>query len=351
MKRIALTALLAAATVVGAQGASTINGAGATFPVPLYTKMFAEYAKKANVQVNYQGVGSGGGQRQILAQTVDFGGSDAPMTDAQLKTAPGNNRILHIPTALAPVVIAYNLPGLAANQRLRFDGPLIADIFLGKVRAWNDARVAALNPGVSLPSLPISVVHRSDGSGTTAIFVDYLAKVSGEWAERVSKGPQTSVKWPTGLGGQGNPGVAGLVKQTPGAIGYLEITFAKQNNLGIGLVRNASGRFVDPNDLKTIAAAASARPMPADARVSITNEQGTNVYPITGFTWLLVYRNQQYGNRTEAQARALVDLLNYVVNEGQQYNEGLGYGVLSGAAQARAQGLVNSINFGGKPLR
>ena len=346
MKRILMTALLMAAPAAAAQ---TITGAGASFPNPLYTKMFAEYAKLGGVQVNYQSVGSGAGQRQILAQTVDFGGTDAPLTNEQLASAPGGNRILHVPTALGSVVPTYNVPGV--TTKLRFDGPLLADIYLGKVRSWNDARLVPLNPGVTLPNLPITVVRRSDGSGTTAIFVDYLAKVSPEWAERVSKGPQTSVNWPVGIGAPQNAGVAGQVRNTPGGIGYVEVAYARQNKLGYGLVRNAAGRFVDGGDLKTVSAAAGGAPLPADARVSITNTRAANGYPISGFTWVMVYRQQQYGNRTRAQAKAVADLLWWMTHEGQQYNEDLDYGRLPEVAQARAEALIRSIRFGDTALR
>ncbi|HWG85167.1 MAG TPA: phosphate ABC transporter substrate-binding protein PstS [Deinococcales bacterium] len=346
MKRLLLIASAAVAGAALAQEVRTLNGAGATFPVPLYTKMFAEYAKAKGVQVNYQGIGSGGGKTQITNQTVDFAGSDAPMTDAELKNAPG--RILHIPTALGAVVPIHNVPG--ADGRLRFSGELLADIYLGKVTKWNDAAVAKLNPGGSLPNLPITVVRRSDGSGTTSIWVDFLAKASSDWAAKVSKGPQTAVNWPTGVGGQGNAGVAGLVRQTPGAIGYVEVAFARQNKLSYGLVQNASGKFVDGGDLKTVAAAAAAKPLPGDTRVSLTNAGG-NAYPVAGFTWVLVYRDQKYGNRTEAHANAVNDLLWWMVHDGQRYAEALDYGELPDAAVTRAEALLKSMTYGGKALR
>jgi phosphate transport system substrate-binding protein len=344
-RALAAVAALSVGGVV-AQEVKSLNAAGATFPVPLYTKIFSEYAKSKGVQVNYQGIGSGGGKTQITNQTVDFAGSDAPMSDAELKASKG--RILHIPMALGAVVPTYNLPGVEA--RLRFSGEVLADVYLGKVNKWNDPAIAKLNDDVKLPNLPITVVRRSDGSGTTSIWVDFLAKASSEWAGKVSKGPQTSVNWPTGLGGQGNAGVAGLVRQTPGSIGYVEIAFARQNKLAVGLVQNASGKFVDANDLKTVAAAAASKPLPGDTRVSLTNAGG-NAYPVAGFTWVLVYQDQKYGNRSEAHANAVNDLLWWMVHDGQKFSEALDYGELPDTAVTRAEALLKSMTYGGKKLR
>lgn len=323
----------------------TLNGAGASFPYPLYTKYFNEYKKETGVEVNYQSIGSGGGQRQILAQTVDFGASDGPMTKEDMGKAPGKNAILHIPTALGAVVPTYNVPGV--TTQLKFTGPLLADIFLGKIKTWNDPAIAKINTGVRLPNLPITVVHRSDSSGTSHIFTDYLAKVSPEWKSKVGFG--TAVNWPTGLGGKGNEGVAGTVKNTPGSIGYVELIYAVQNKIGYGQVQNKAGRFVNA-DLKSTTAAAASVPLPGDTRVSITDADGPASYPIAGYTWLLVYRDQNYGKRSETQAKAVKDMLEWVVTKGQQFNEDLGYAELPDTAKARANSLIRSINYGGKAL-
>ena len=297
-----------------------INGAGATFPYPIYSKWFSEYNKlHPEVRINYQSIGSGGGIRQITNRTVFFGATDGPMTQEQLLAAPG--KILHFPTVLGSVVPAYNLPGVTAE--LKFTGPLLADIFLGKVTKWNDAQLAAANPGVSLPNTDITVVHRSEGSGTTYVFVDYLAKVSPEWKKRV--GVNTSVNWPAGVGGKGNEGVAGLVKQTPGAIGYVEPVYATQNNIPFGAVKNAAGQFVKASAAGVSAAAAeAAKQMPSDFRVSITNAPGATAYPIASFTWLLLYENAQDKN----QAKIMVDFMKWALMDGQKFAEGLGYAPL-----------------------
>jgi phosphate transport system substrate-binding protein len=316
---------LATACVVGlgvgltAQSAQ-INGAGATFPYPIYSKWFSEYnTLHPNVQINYQSIGSGGGIRQITNQTVFFGASDGPMTNAQLAAAPG--KILHFPTVLGSVVPSYNIPGVTAS--LRFTGPMLADIYLGKVTKWNDAAIAALNPGVNLPATDIAVVHRSDGSGTTYIWVDYLSKVSREFHDRV--GVATSVKWPVGVGGKGNEGVAGLVKQTPGAIGYVELIYALQNNISFGTVKNMAGNFVKASLASTTAAAAgAASAMPADFRVSITNAPGQDAYPISSFTWLLLYQNPT----DKAMTRTMVDFVKWALTDGQEFCDDLGYAPL-----------------------
>jgi phosphate transport system substrate-binding protein len=297
-----------------------INGAGATFPNPIYSKWFAEYNKlHSNVQINYQPIGSGGGIRQITNRTVFFGATDGPMTQDQLLAAPG--KILHFPTVIGSVVPAYNLPGVTAE--LKFTGPLLADIFLGKITRWNDPQIAAINQGVTLPNTDITVVHRSDGSGTTYVWVDYLAKLSPEWKQKV--GVATSVNWPVGVGGKGNDGVAGLVKQTPGAIGYVEPVYATQNNIPFGAVKNMAGQFVKASAAAVSAAAAeAAKQMPADFRVSITNAPGAAAYPIASFTWLLLYENAQDKN----QARIMVDFLKWALSDGQKFAEGLGYAPL-----------------------
>src|SRR4026208_181811 len=280
-------------------GSATLQGAGATFPNPLYQKWLSEYGKlHSNVRIDYQSIGSGGGIKQLKEQTVDFGASDAPMKDEDLKSAPGE--IVHIPTVLGAVVITYNLTGI--NQPLRFSPEVLADIFLGKIKKWNDAKIVADNPGVTLPGNDITVVHRSDGSGTSAVFTDYLSKVSAEWKEKVGSG--TSPSWPVGLGGKGNEGVTGQVKGTPNTVGYVELAYAVQNKLPVALIKNAGGNFVEPSiDSVTAAAAAFASSTPDDLRVSITNAPGPTVYPISSYTYILVYKDQKDGVR----GKALVD--------------------------------------------
>jgi phosphate transport system substrate-binding protein len=297
-----------------------LNGAGATFPFPIYSKWFSEYNKiHPDIEINYQSLGSGAGIRQLTAQTVFFGATDGPMTNDQLLAAPG--RILHFPTVLGAVVPVYNIEGVSAE--LKFTGPLLADIFLGKITKWNDAAIAKVNPSVHLPATDITVAHRADGSGTTYIFTDYLAKVSPEWKQRV--GVATSVNWPVGLGGKGNEGVASLVKQTPGAIGYVELIYALQNRIDYGSVQNMSGAFIRASvEGVTAAAAAAASQMPADFRVSITNAPGANVYPISSFTWLLFYENP----KDKAAARTMVDFMKWALGDGQKYCKDLGYAPL-----------------------
>ncbi|MEO8137692.1 MAG: phosphate ABC transporter substrate-binding protein PstS [Betaproteobacteria bacterium] len=297
-----------------------INGAGATFPYPIYSKWFDEYHKAhPNVQINYQSIGSGGGIRQVSNQTVFFGATDGPMTNEQLQAAPG--KLLHFPMVLGADVPVYNIPNV--KNQLQFSGALLADIFLGKVTKWNDPAIAKLNPGVSLPATDITVVHRSDGSGTTYIWVDYLAKVSLEWKTKV--GVNTSVNWPTGVGGKGNEGVAGLVSQTPGAIGYVELIFALQNKISYGSVQNMAGDFVVASEQSvTAAASAAAGQMPPDFRVSITNAPGKGVYPISSFTWLLLYENPKDKN----QSKIMVDFVKWALADGQKFASGLGYAPL-----------------------
>ena len=283
--RILATVLLAGVTAT-ASAQMMINGAGATFPYPIYSKWFDEYAKvDPSVRFNYQSIGSGGGQKQILAQTVDFGASDGPMTDDNLTKAPG--KILHIPTVAGAVVLTYNLPG---NPVLKLDGDTIAGIFLGQIKKWNDPKLTALNAGTQLPDQEIVVVHRSDGSGTTFIFTDYLSKVSSEWKGKV--GNNTSVNWPAGIGGKGNEGVSGQVKQTPGAIGYVELIYATQNKMPYAEVKNSAGQFVKPT-IDSVTAAIATANIPDDFRFSMTNAPGKDAYPISGATWLLVYEQQK----------------------------------------------------------
>jgi phosphate transport system substrate-binding protein len=321
VKRL-VPAFIAALALTGAAltAQTQINGAGATFPNPIYTKWFSEYNKlHSDVAINYQSVGSGAGIQQMIKKTVFFGATDGPMTNEQLQSAPG--KILHFPTVLGAVVPVYNIPGV--SQELKFNGDLLANIILGKVTKWNDGAIAKLNPGVNLPSTDITVVHRSDGSGTTYIFVDYLAKVSPEFKKTV--GVATSVKWPVGVGGKGNEGVAGLVSQTPGSIGYVELIYALQNKIPYGTVQNMNGKFVKAStEAVTAAAASAATKMPADFRVSITNAPGDDVYPISSFTWLLLYQDAQ----DKKQAKIMVDFLKWALADGQKYAPDLGYAPL-----------------------
>jgi phosphate transport system substrate-binding protein len=325
-KQVFRAALVGAALLVAALGetlaaqATQISGAGATFPYPIYSKWFSEYNKKfPNVEINYQSIGSGGGIRQLTSQTVFFGASDGPMTNDQLAAAPG--QILHFPTVLGAVVPVYNLAGLSKD--LQFTGPVLADIFLGKITKWNDPAIAKLNPGVTLPASDITVVHRSDGSGTTYIFADYLGKVSPEWKKRV--GISTSLNWPVGLGGKGNEGVAGLVKQTPDAIGYVELIYALQTKISYGSVQNLSGKFLKATiDGVTAAAAAAGNSMPADFRVSITNAPGDAAYPISSFTWMLFYENP----KDKKAAKIMVDFMTWALSDGQKFCAELGYAPL-----------------------
>lgn len=304
----------------GGVRAAQINGAGATFPYPIYSKWFSEYNKlHPDVRINYQSQGSGAGIRQLTNKTVSFGASDQPMKDEQLASAPG--LILHFPTVLGAVVPVYNLQSV--TQELKFSGPLLADIVLGKVKKWNDPAIATLNPDVSLPATDITFVHRSDGSGTTFVWADYLSKISPEFKGTV--GADSSLKWPVGIGGKGNEGVAGLVSQTPGSLGYVELIYALQNRIAYGAVQNTAGSFVKASiDGVTAAAEAAAANMPADFRVSITNAPGQDAYPIASFTWILMYENPD----DKAQARVMVDFMKWALTGGQQHARDLGYAPL-----------------------
>ena len=312
-------ALVAVATTAGAQD---LTGAGATFPYPIYSKWFSDYATKTGVKINYQSIGSGGGIRQLSEQTVDFGASDAPMTDAELAKAKGGP-VLHIPTVLGAVVVTYNVPEL--RRPLRLDGVVLAEIFLGKITKWNDSRIAALNAGVKLPATDILVVHRTDGSGTSYVFTDYLASVSSEWATKPGKGKE--VQWPVGLGGKGNEGVAGQVKQLPGSIGYVELAYAKQNKLAYADIKNARGQFVTPSIAAVTAAAAGAAaalPSTTDYRISIVNAAGKGAYPISSFTWLLVYQKQA----DAAKGKKLLDFVRWALSDGEKSAATLDYAPL-----------------------
>jgi phosphate transport system substrate-binding protein len=321
----------------------SLHGAGATFPNPLYQKWLSEHGKlHPNARIDYQSIGSGGGIKQLKEQTIDFGASDAPMKDEDLKSAPGE--ILHVPTVLGAVVITYNLAGV--SQPLRFSPEVIADIYLGKIKKWNDAKITADNLGVTLPATDITVVYRSDGSGTSAVFTDYLAKVSAEWKEKVGTG--TSPKWPIGLGAKGNEGLTGQVKNTPNTIGYAELAYAVQNKLPVGLVKNASGNFVEPTiDSVTAAAAASAATIPDDLRVSITNAQGAQAYPISSFTYILVYKDQ----KDAAKGKVLADFLWWGIHDGESFAKDLQYAPLPAEIVKKAEAKINSMTAGGNPLR
>jgi phosphate transport system substrate-binding protein len=317
IRRIALL-LCVALLALPALGQTTLNGAGATFPYPMYSKWFSEYHKlHPDIQMNYQSIGSGGGIRQVLANTVDFGASDGPMTDEQLSQS--KVKILHIPTVLGSVVPAYNVPGVTGE--IKFTPQALAGIFLGKITNWNDPALAKDNASLNLPNQPIVVVHRSDGSGTTFIFTDYLSKVSPEWQNSVGKG--TSVKWPLGLGNKGNEGVAGMIRQLPGSIGYVELIYAVQNKIPYGTVKNSAGSFVKASLESTTAAAASVKTMPADFRVSITNAPGKDAYPISSFTWLLIPIQSK-----DNKGKILADFLNWMVDSGQKMTAELTYAPL-----------------------
>jgi len=309
-----------------------INGAGATFPYPIYSKWFDEYAKvDPSVRFNYQSIGSGGGQKQIMAQTVDFGASDGPMSDENLAKAPG--KLFHIPTVAGAVVITYNLPG---NPALKFDGETIADIYLGKITKWNDPKIAALNAGTKLPDTDILVAHRADGSGTTFIFTDYLSKVSPEWKQKA--GNNTSVSWPTGVGGKGNEGVSGQVKQTPGAIGYVELIYALQNKMQFAELKNAAGQLVKPS-IESVTAALSTAEIPDDFRFSMTNAPGKDAYPICGTTWLLVYQQP----KDAAKGKKLVEFLKWALTKGEGMAKDLDYAPLPDNIQQRVLKRIDEI--------
>jgi phosphate transport system substrate-binding protein len=331
--KILVTVLLAGISAT-ASAQMLINGAGATFPYPIYSKWFDEYVKvDPSVRFNYQSIGSGGGQKQILAQTVDFGASDGPMSDENLGKAPG--RILHIPTVAGADVVAYNLPGSPA---LKLDGDAIAGIFLGQIKKWNDPKITALNPGVTLPDQDIVVVHRSDGSGTTYIFTDYLSKISPEW--KTKAGANTSVNWPTGIGGKGNEGVAGQIKQTPGALGYVELIYAVQNKMPYADVKNSAGNFIKPS-LESVTAALASADIPDDFRFSMTNSPGKDAYPIAGATWLLVYQQQ----KDAAKGKKLVEFLKWAAKDGEKMATDLQYAPLPENVQQRVLKRIDEIKM------
>jgi len=331
-KILAIVLLIGISATASAQ--MMINGAGATFPYPIYSKWFDEYAKvDPSVRFNYQSIGSGGGQKQILAQTVDFGASDGPMSDDNLAKAPG--KLLHIPTVAGADVVAYNLSG---NPALKLDADTIAGIFLGQIKKWNDPKITALNPGVTFPDQEIVVVHRSDGSGTTYIWTDYLSKISPEWKTKV--GTNTSVNWPTGIGGKGNEGVAGQIKQTPGALGYVELIYAVQNKMPYAEIKNADGEFVKPT-LESVTAALATADIPDDFRFSMTNAPGKGAYPIAGATWLLVYQQQ----KDAAKGKKLVEFLKWSVTDGEKMAKDLQYAPLPESVQQRVLKRIDEIKL------
>jgi phosphate transport system substrate-binding protein len=327
-----------AGTFAGSLMAQDLNGAGATFPYPIYSKWFADYAATSGVKINYQSIGSGGGIRQLTEGTVDFGASDAPMSDAEM--AKLKSPVLHFPTVLGAVVITYNIPGV--TKAIRLTGPVVADIFAGKITKWNDGQIAALNKGLKLPASDILVVHRSDGSGTTYIFSDYLSSVSPSWAQAPGKGKELA--WPVGLGGKGNEGVAGQVKQTPGSIGYVELAYAKQNSLPFADLQNANGEFVTPTiESVTTAAAAAAAKLPenTDYRISIVNANGKGAYPISSFTFLLVYETQP----DAAKGKKLVDFLRWYLRNGEKSAASLDYAPLPASMVARLEKRLGTIQM------
>ncbi len=331
-----LLGLILCLSVQNANSATLINGAGATFPYPLYSKWFSEYQKvDADSQFNYQSIGSGGGIRQFSEKTVDFGATDSPMTDEQLSKAPAP--VLHIPTVLGAVVITFNVPGI--EKGLKFTPEIIADIFLGKLTKWNDPAIVKVNPGIKLPESDIMVVHRSDGSGTTGIFTDYLSKISADWKSKVGAG--TAVNWPVGLGGKGNEGVSGLVKQTPGSIGYVELIFAENNKLAYASIKNKAGQFTTPSIKSVTSAAAGAlKAMPEDFRVSITNADGKDSYAISGFTYLLVYQKMP-----KDKGERIKKFLKWAMKDGQKLAEPLFYSPLPTSLIKKIDTKINGITF------
>jgi phosphate transport system substrate-binding protein len=342
MSRLTLPLVLMVATTAPV-AAQSLTGAGATFPNPIYTKWFDAYNKKTGIQINYQSIGSGGGIRQFTEGTVDFGATDGPMNESQIQAVNGN--VLHVPTVLGAVVVTYNLPSLGATQ-LKFDGNLLVDIFMGRVTKWDDGKIAALNPGVKLPDQDLIVVHRSDGSGTTYVFTDYLNKFSREWKDKV--GYATSVNWPVGLGGKGNEGVTQQVKQTEGALGYVELIYAISNKLPYAQIKNPAGAFVNPSLESVTAAAAGAKlAKDTDFRVSITNAPGQQAYPIASFTWLLIRKD----NKDAAKAKLIRDFLTWMVTpEAQKMAAELHYAPLPQPVVALVEARIPTLKAGGKAI-
>jgi len=340
--RLAMVLAFAAAMIGSTSAETNLNGAGATFPNPIYQKWFSEYHNAhKDVQINYQSIGSGGGIQQLTSGTVDFGASDGPMTDDQLSKVSG--KVFHIPTVLGAVVPTYNIKGVTGD--LKFCGDVLADIYLGNIKNWNDPRLAKANPGVKFPDEDIVVVHRSDGSGTTYIFTDYLSKVSSAWKDKVGKG--TSVNWPAGLGGKGNEGVSGMVKQTDGSIGYVELIYAVSNKMPYGSVQNVAGSFIKASLESVTAAAASVKDMPEDFRVSITNAPGKDAYPISSFTWLLVPAEWADAGKE----KAFVDFLNWMVDKGQTMTSALEYAPLPKSVAAKVKARIKEVKIKGQTAK
>lgn len=346
-KSLAAVGLLTAALIgfqtrATAQDDKTILGAGSSFINPLYSKIFADYNAKTGIQVNYQSIGSGGGILQLTNKTIDFGASDGPLNDEQATKI--GVPVLHIPQASGAVVITYNLPG--NNNLISLTPDIIADIFLGKIKTWNDPRIISINKGVDIPAFPILVAHRSDGSGTTNIFTNYLSKVSAEWKTKVGSGG--AVNWPAGLGGKGNEGVAGLIKQTPGAIGYVELIYALQNKLDYAKIKNKKGNFIVPS-IASVTAAGNVK-LPDDAKIFITDTDASDGYPIAGFTWALIYKEQNYNGRSQDRATKLMKLMWWNIHEGQQFAEALNYAPLSKEALKVAEKILKSATYNGKSI-
>jgi phosphate transport system substrate-binding protein len=345
MKRTVVTICMASlifwAAGFGCVGEQKLLGAGATFPLPLYSKMFDAYYRQFKVRINYQGIGSGAGIEQLTRKTVDFGATDSFMTDEDLKKAPA--AIIHIPTALGAVAVTYNLP---SNPQIKLSREVLAGIFLGMVKQWDDEAIAALNPDTKLPTLPITVVHRSDGSGTTAIFTEYLSRVSPAWDTTVGHGKE--VQWPAGLGAKGNPGVAGQIKQIPGSIGYVELIYALENEMAIAEIQNKTGNYIMPSLAST--KLSGEVNVPDDTRVSLADTDAEKGYPITGLTWVIVYREQSYDGRSRETAKSLVDLLWWMTHEGQEYCEPLKYAPIPESIAKKAEDIIKSITYGGVPL-
>ncbi len=350
LRRMTKLFALAALALVSVAAAQDLTGAGATFPYPLYSKMFDAYSQEKDVQVNYQSIGSGGGQQQLLNKTVNFAASDAPLDDDQLQRfqSTDGSPVLHFPMALGAVVIAYNWAPIAEAPAtpLVLDGDTIARIFLGEIASWDDEAIKALNPDIALPSLPISVAHRSDGSGTTYTFTEYLAKANGDWAERVGTGK--AVEWPTGSGGKGNEGVAGLIEQIPGSIGYVELAYAKQNDLSYASIENASGNVVAPTLASTSAAGAVS--VPPDGRFSITDSAAPQGYPIATYTYILLFQDMAVTTDSVEQAKQVRDLVLWMSHEGQQYSEPLEYGALPDNVRQFDADQLDRLTYDGKPL-
>ena len=321
---------------------NTILGAGSTFDNPLFSKMFSEYNKLNGLKVNYQSIGSGGGIQQLTSKTVDFGASDAPLNGKQ--DSGMSSPVIHIPVTAGAVVLSYNLPDVKDTLNLTPD--VIAKMFLGEIKKWNDPQIAAINKGVKLPATDILIAHRSDGSGTTNIFTTYLTKVSKDWEGKVGKG--SSVNWPVGLGGKGNEGVAGSIKQTPGGIGYVELAYAVQNNMAFAKVQNKAGNYITPS-IASVTAAANIT-IPADAKVSLTNTDATDGYPISGLSWILVYKEQKYNERSADKVTKMVKLIQWAIHDGQQYSSPLNYAPLSANAVSVGDALLKSVTYDGKPV-